>query len=121
MPDPQKDIAPIIEPAAPLNAFAGPDYVLPTVLGVGSVLLLAALALIWRKRAPFRSLRKLAQEHDPVDAANTLAALIKKHRIETPSDWQSELDRLRFGPPVEDAADRLVRLCRQAEKLLKAR
>lgn len=121
MPDPQRDIAPIIEPAAPPPPPAGPDYVLPAVLAVGGVLLLAALAWRWRKRAPLKTLRRLAQEADSVEAANALAALIKKHRIAVSSDWQGELERLRFGPPDEGAAESLARLCRQAETFLKTR
>ncbi len=121
MPDPQKDIAPIIEPVAPPMPEASPNHVLPPLIGLGCLLLIAILAWHWRKRAPLRSLRRLMREPDPVDAAHALAVLIRKQRISPPAAWQTELERLRFGPSFDGAADSLTRLCRQAETFLKAR
>lgn len=121
MPDPQRDIAPIIEPAAPPVAPAGLDYTLPILLGMGGLLLLAALAWRWRRRAPLRALRKLAHAPDPVAAADALAALLASQGIAPPAYWQSELERLRFGPPVEYANAILARLCRVAESFLRVR
>lgn len=121
MPDPQRDIAPIIEPAAPPAAPAGPDYSLPLALALGGLLLIAALVWRWRSRAPLRVLRKLAQAPDPLEAANTLAVLVSRSRVAPPQDWQDELERLRFAPPADDAADLLARLCQQAETFLRAR
>lgn len=121
MPDPQRDIASIIEPAAPPAPPVGPDYVLPVALSVAGLLLAAALAWHWRRRAPLRALRRLAQTPDPVEAANALAMLVRRHGLTPPSGWQGELERLRFAPPADDAAESLARLCGQAENFLKAR
>jgi len=121
MPDPQRDIAPIIEPAAPPAAPAGPDYMLPLAVALGGLLLIAALALRWRRRAPLRALRKLAHAPDSIAAANALAALVSRCGVAPPPDWQDELQRLRFAPPAEDAAATLARLCRSAEEFIQAR
>lgn len=119
MPDPQRDIAPIIEPVAPAAAQAGPDYTLPVALGF--IVLLGVVVLIWRwrRRAPLRKLRKLAHASDPVKAANALAALVNRYPLALPPDWQNELERLRFGPPAENDADLLARLCLRAEIFLR--
>lgn len=121
MPDPQRDIAPIIEPVVPPALPPGPDYTPAIAVALGGLLLLAALAWRWRRRAPLRNLRKLAHAPDPVAAANALAALSGRFRVAPPQDWQDELERLRFGPPVEDAAAVLLRLCGRAEFFLRAR
>jgi hypothetical protein len=121
MPDPQRDIAPIIEPAAPPVPPAGPDYILPIAMSFGGLLLIAALAWRWRRRAPLRALRRLAHAPDQVAAADALAALVSRSPIAPPPDWQGELERLRFALPAADAADSLARLCRQAETFLRAR
>jgi hypothetical protein len=122
MPDPQKDIAPIIEPVAPPMPPAGPDYALPVVLIVGGLLLIAILVWRWRRHAPLRKLNKLADASDTLEAANDLAALIGDvQRVSPPAEWQHELERLRFGPPAGDASETLARLCRQAETFLRAR
>jgi hypothetical protein len=122
MPDPQRDIAPIIEPAAPPAPPAGPpDYVLPVALSVGGLLLIVALVWHWRRRAPLRALRKLAHAPDPVAAAAALAALVASQHIAPPRFWQEELELLRFGPPSEYADAILARLCRSAESFLRLR
>jgi len=121
MPDPQRDIAPIIEPVSPPAAPAGPDYVLPLAVALGGLLLIAAFAWRWRRRAPLRNLRKLAQAPDPIAAANALAALVSRCGVSPPLDWQDELERLRFAPPADDAAAALARLCRSAESFLQTR
>jgi hypothetical protein len=121
MPDPQRDIAPIIEPPAPPVPPAGPDYVLPVVLGVAALLLLVALIWRWRRRAPLRKLRKLACTADPVAGAHALAALVASEQLAPQALWQEELQRLRFGPPREDQAAILAHLCRGAESMLRTR
>jgi hypothetical protein len=121
MPDPQRDIASIIEPPAPPALPAGPDYTLPVVLSVGGLLLIAVLVWYWRKRAPLRALRNLTHASDPVEAANALAALVRNHGMTPPPEWQHELERLRFAPLADDAAGTLASLCRQAETFPQAR
>jgi hypothetical protein len=121
MPDPQRDIAPIIEPLAPPLPPAGPDYTLPLILALGVLLLLIALAWYWRKRAPLRALRKLSHASDPVAGADALAALVASQRATPPAYWQEELELLRFGPPDEDAQAVLARLCQGAESMLRGR
>lgn len=121
MPDPQRDIAPIIEPAAPPMPPAAPDYTLPIILALGGTLLLIVLAWHWRRRAPLRALRKLAHAADAVAGANALAALMRQHGVAPPQIWQEELDRLRFGPPLENADAVLQRLCQGAELMLRRR
>lgn len=121
MPDPQRDIAPIIEPLAPPMLPAGPDYTLPIILALGVLLLLAALAWYWRRRAPLRSLRRIAHASDPTAGADALAALMTRHGVTPPQIWQEELELLRFGPPAEYADNVLARLCQGAEVFLKMR
>jgi hypothetical protein len=121
MPDPQRDIAPIIEPAAPPLPPAGPDYTLAIVLGLAAAVLAGWLYWHWRRRAPLRALRKLAQAADPVAGADALAALVASRHITPPAFWQEELEMLRFGPPAEDADAILARLCQGAESMLLTR
>lgn len=121
MPDPQRDIAPIIEPVAPPALPAGPDYTWPVALALGGLLVLAVLAWAWRRRAPLRSLRRIARASDPIAGANALAALIARQGVTPPRVWQEELEMLRFGRPAEYARDVLARLCQGAEIFLKAR
>ena len=121
MPDPQRDIAPIIEPAAPPMPPAAPDYTPAVALGLGGLLLLAVLVWHWRRRAPLRALHRIASASDPIEGANALAALLASQRITPPRFWQEELELLRFGPPAEYADDVLARLCQGAEVFLKMR
>lgn len=121
MPDPQRDIAPIIEPAAPPAAPVPPDHTLAIALAVGGLLLALAAYRYWRRRAPLRALRRVAKTADPVAGADALAALIASRGISPPAFWQEELELLRFGPPVEDADAMLSQLCQGAESLLRGR
>lgn len=121
MPDPQHDIAPIIEPAAPPMPPAGPDYTMAVALGLGCLLLLAMFLWYWRRRAPLRVLRRISRASDPVAGANALAALVASRHITPPAFWQKELELLRFGPLAEDADAVLARLCQGAESFLKMR
>lgn len=121
MPDPQRDIAPIIEPAAPPLPPAGPDYTLPAMLALGGLILLAALFWQWRRRAPLRALRKITRASDPLDGANALAELMASQRISPPAFWQEELDLLRFGAPADNAAALLAQLCEGAESMLRVK
>ncbi len=121
MPDPQRDIAPIIEPAAPPLPPAGADTTLAIALGAGGLLLAIWLYRLWRRRAPLRALRRLAQASDPIAGANALAALMASQGIAPPAFWQEELELLRFGPPGEDADAILARLCQGAESMLRVR
>lgn len=121
MPDPQRDIAPIIEPLAPPTAPAGPDYALPFAVAIVAMLAITVLVWHWRRREPLRQLRKLAHAPDPIKSADALAALVSCYPITPTLEWQSELERLRFGSPADDAAGTLSRLCRTAESFLQAR
>jgi hypothetical protein len=121
MPDPQRDIAPIIEPLAPPMPPAGPDYTFAVVLGLAALLLAGWLYWYWRRRAPLRALRKLSQASDPIAGADALAALVASRHVTPPAFWQEELELLRFGPPAEDAEAVLARLCQGAESMLRAR
>lgn len=121
MPDPQRDIAPIIEPAAPPMPPAPPDFGPAIGLAACALLLAVWLHWRWRKRAPLRALRRLACASDPVAGADALAALMASQRVTPPAQWQAELELLRFGPPAEDAQAVLARLCQGAESMLKGR
>ena len=121
MPDPQRDIAPIIEPVAPPAPPAEPDFILPAALGLAVLLLFAWLVWYWRRRAPLRALRKLAHSANPVEGANALAALMASQHIVPPALWQEELELLRFGPPAKDAEVVLAQLCNSAESFLRSR
>ncbi len=121
MPDPQRDIAPIIEPAAPPLPPAGPDYTLPAMLVLGGLILFAVLFWHWRRRAPLRTLRKIAQTPDAAAGADALAALVKRQGITPPPFWQEELELLRFGPPTQDAPSLLKHLCQGAAAMLRVK
>lgn len=121
MPDPQRDIAPLIEPAAPPPAPAEPDHNFGIALVLGGLLLAFAAYWYWRRRAPLRALRRIARASDPVAGADALAALMANRGISPPAFWQEELELLRFGPPGEDAEAMLSQLCQGAESLLRGR
>lgn len=119
MPDPHKDLAEIIEPAAPPPAAAQADYPLPLALAAAAVLLVFIAWRFWRRRAPLRALRRLASAPDAQAGAAGLARLMAGHAL--PEPWRQELERLRFARPAPDAATTLARLCREAEGFLRAR
>lgn len=122
MPDPQRDIAPIIEPLVPAMPPAGPDYTLALVASTGVLLLAVWLYWRWRRGALLRALRRISQTSDPIAGANALAELVRRHGNEAPEVWQEELVRLRFGrPPQENAGAALARLCKDAESMLRRR
>lgn len=119
MPDPHKDLAPIIEPVAPPAVAADAGWLVPG-LAILAVLLLALIAAwLWRRRAPLRSLRRLRNHPDPVAAAQHLSALIVGRQLQADLRWLQDLQRLRFGAPATDAAATFARLCREAEVFLR--
>ncbi|MDP2833501.1 MAG: hypothetical protein Q8Q28_09500 [Pseudomonadota bacterium] len=122
MPDPHKDLAAIIEPAAPPVAAAQADYLLPLALTITAVLLVFIAWWFWRRRAPMRALRRLARATDAQAGAAGLARLMAGRAM--PESWRLELERLRFAHPAPEAttiaATTLTRLCREAEGLLRA-
>ncbi|MBI5330457.1 MAG: hypothetical protein HZB71_07585 [Betaproteobacteria bacterium] len=112
MPDPHKDLAPIIEPPFPPVPVAEFPWLPAT-----SLVLLALLALglwLWRRGATRRALRRLAHAPDPIAAAHALARLSVQIAPPMPQTWKRELERLRFGPPADDGASTLARLCEAA-------
>lgn len=119
MPDPHKDLAEIIEPAAPPAAVAPADYLLPLALTITAVLLVFIAWWFWRRRAPLRTVRRLARATDVQAGAAELARLMAGRAA--PESWRMELGRLRFARPEPDAATTLVRLCREAEGFLRVR
>ncbi|TCS73094.1 hypothetical protein EDC61_103217 [Sulfuritortus calidifontis] len=121
MPDPIADLADIVEPAIPVAAATGGDW--PVVAaGVASGLaLLLGLYWHWRRRAPRRALQRLRIRTDPQRAAGELAALLPQFKRAPEAQWREELQRLRFGPPQDDAQAVFERLCREAETMLVSR
>ncbi len=115
MPDPQRDLAAIIEPPPPAQAPAGPDLSMPLALGVIAALLRAVVYGYWRRQAPRRALRRLARSADPVLGARELARLLPRLPVQPDPDWLARLEALRFGRPSPDAAAILARLCAEAE------
>lgn len=122
MPDPQRDLAPIIAlpPAqpAPKAAGHGPELMLLGLLCAG-VLLVAAIAWRRHRSAPIRATRRLARSSDPRAAADVLARLLAAHGIAPEPAWRDDLERLRFGRPGPDEAATLARLCHAAEAVLR--
>jgi hypothetical protein len=118
MPDPHKDLAEIIEPAAPPVAAAPADHTPSLALAFASLAPLLAAAWFWRRRAPLRALRRLSRAPDVAAAAAELARLMQSRAA--PQPWRRELERLRFARPAPDAAATLARLCREAEAFVRA-
>lgn len=124
MADPQRDLAPIIEPPPPPVVPGAADA---AAMGSGAafialVFVLALAHVLWRRHsAPLRVLRRLPESADPIAAADELAALLRRHGIVPGATWAIELERLRFGPRADDARATLARLCREAESVIKAR
>jgi hypothetical protein len=123
MPDPLRDLAPIIAPSPPPAVTQhGAMAWSPTVV---VLLLTVFIALLtswrWRRRAHVRALRRLGHAHDPQAAAHALARLVRRRGLRPQPAWLQELERLRFAPPAADAAATLRRLCAQAETLPRGR
>lgn len=125
MPDPQHDLAPIVELPASQPAPAAATGHGPAFAASGLLLAIALLAVAivrYRRRGgPVRAVRRLARTADPRRGADELAALLATHAIEPDATWRDDLERLRFGRPAPDDAVQFARLCRQAEAALKRR
>ncbi len=124
MADPQRELAPIVEPVAPATA-PGVQDMAPVGIGAAIVALLLVLVLAWvlrwRRQAPLRRLRRLPESPDPIAAANELAALLHRHGVVPDAAWAIELEVLRFGPRADDARTTLARLCGEAESVLRGK
>jgi hypothetical protein len=129
MPDPQRDLAPIIGPAPPPALPAEGGYLLPGILVLLGLALGMGLAWYWRRQSPQWALRRLAAASDPRLAGDRLAAMIsRRHRLSRlqadacppalagkEDDWNiwvRDLERLRFAAPCADDAALLMRLIR---------
>ena len=121
MPDPHKDLAPLIEPLPPPITEAGGamPWVPAGAVVLPVLLIVLALAWRWRRTVPLRTLRRLARSDDPVAAAGELDRLIARHTLQPAPAWHLELERLRFAHPSPEAAATLARLCREAETLIR--
>jgi hypothetical protein len=119
MPDPHKDLAPIIEPLAPAVAPHGHNWMVPAG-SVAVALVIAGVAIWrWRRNAPMRELSRISRCAAPIDGAHLLAEWMRRHSLQANANWQRDLARLRFGPPAEASAIVFARLCREAHALLK--
>ena len=141
MPDPHRDLAPIIEPVAPPPLPEDHGLALALGLALAGIAIAAGLAWWWRRRRPLRALRQLAIRAESGmgearDLADRLAALLcRRHRLArlearqcpaalsgqeaTWSEWVVALETIRFGPPGPVQHAELARLCREARALLK--
>ena len=118
MPDPHKDLADIIEPQITAVAATGNNWPLVGAAVFGGLIIAAGIHWYWRRGAPMRTLRRLRELPDPQQAANTLATLIPNFKVPPEPGWLDALQRLRFGPPQDDARVILDTLCQQAKTLL---
>ena len=118
MPDPHKDLADIIEPQITAVAATGNTWPLVGAAVLSGLIIIAGIYWYWRRGAPMRALRRLRELPDPQQAANTLATLIPKFKAPPEPGWLDALQRLRFGPPQDDARAILDMLCQQAKTLL---
>lgn len=127
MADPLKQLAPPIEPTAPMVAAQGAAAAPRTgthldafvVIAVVLLLTVAAVALVlWHRSAWARGLRRVEQRvvqpGPSAEAAHALAALARRHKVDAPVVWWQALDRLRFARPQSDHADILARLAIEA-------
>ncbi|MDO9164919.1 MAG: hypothetical protein Q7U13_02315 [Rhodoferax sp.] len=124
MADPLKQLAPLIEPTAPIVAAqaATPQTGTPVeVFVVIAVVLLTVAAvalLLWHRSAWARGLRRVEQRvvqpGPSSEAAHALAALARRHKVDAPDAWWQALDRLRFARPQFDHTDILARLAIEA-------
>ncbi len=125
MPDPLKDLAPIIEPLAPPAPAGEPGYFLAMGLALAGIVIVALAAGWWRMRQPLRALGQLTAlaesgEGEARDLADRLAALLPHFRRAPDPAWLDAMQRLRFGPPREDAQAVIARLCREAAMMLRS-
>lgn len=123
MPDPHKDLAPIIEPAPPPTPAGEPSYALAMGLALAGIVIVAAAAWWWRRRRPLRTLRQLTAlaesgKGEVRDLADRLATLLPQFKRAPDPEWLDALQRLRFGPPHDDAQAIFARLCREAQAYL---
>jgi hypothetical protein len=124
MPDPQRDIAPILElpprteqPWARTDAIGwayNADWATYALALCATALLLALGRVLWRRLRPYQHLRQLPAHAHPKTAADTLARLYPQLRGTPDRLWLSDLERLRFAPPHADDAATLTRLCHAA-------
>lgn len=126
MADPQRDLAPIIEPqAAPVPAPHADGGTTPAlVLGVIVVglALVAGFVRYRRRTAPLRQVRRLARATEPRAGADALAGLIAaRSPAGLDPAWFGDLERLRFGRPGPDDTAVFARLCQDAERVLTRR
>jgi hypothetical protein len=115
MPDPQKTLAPIIEPLAPpLLPQAAPAWPEVLLTGLIVVLFIALAFWLWRRGAALRALHRIARVSDARAGADQLADWVRACKIQPAPEWQAALERLRFGPPQPEMHQALVHLCREA-------
>jgi len=119
MPDPHKDLAPVIEPLAPPPTHSIATDWLPWGGSLALALAAGLLALWWyRRHAPVKALRRLSRSDDPRAGADALAQLVRRYKLRPDAAWQADLERLRFARPGEHAPGELARLCQAAQDML---
>lgn len=125
MADLHQVLAPLIEPPLPQVMAVADASVMTWLTGALAVLALCALLLViawlWHRRAPSRTLKRIAHQSDPILAAHQLAQLLSQRGKPPPADWLAKLDRVRFGPPAADHASTLARLCAEAREFIQPR
>lgn len=129
MPDPQRDLAPIIGPVPPPAVPADASHLLAGILVLLGLALALGLAWYWRRQSPQRELRRCAAASDPCLGGDRLAAMIaRRHglsRLEADccppalagkedawKIWVRDLERLRFAAPSSGDGALLLRLIR---------
>jgi hypothetical protein len=121
MPDPQKDLAPIIQPAAPHVQAEHNGSAIPIVAMLLALTLLVWGLWLWRRAAPRRTLRRLRTVGNTTEAVRRLAAWARAQSRPLPDAWQQQLERLRFDRPGEGDKVKLDRLLLEAEAWLRRR
>lgn len=114
MPDPTQDLADIVEPVIPLTATASHDWLLPAGAVVLGLVVAIAIYWHWRRGVAKRALHRLRGRADVPQAAGELAALLPQFKHAPDAAWLDALQRLRFGPPREDAEAIFERLRQEA-------
>jgi hypothetical protein len=112
MSDPHKDLAEIIEPAAPPAPAVPSSHAMAWTLAATLILALVLGWRWWRGGARVRALRRLVRINDLPTAAANLARLAPATAM--PEAWRQDLERLRYARPTPDAAATLARLCGEA-------